>query len=120
MRIRDRIRELRRVPANELLPNPRNWRTHPQQQADVLRRLLAEVGFADAMLARETPDGPMLIDLRCETARHLRRHYTGPNLRGPAPTRGSQTAANERAPCRGPVGRIKRVARVFALDLLTA
>lgn len=70
MQIRDRIRELRRVPAKELLPNPRNWRTHPQRQRDVLRGLLAEIGYADALLARETAEGKlMLIDghLRAET-----------------------------------------------------
>jgi hypothetical protein len=71
MRIRDRIKELRRVPASELLPNPKNWRTHPQSQQDALRGVLAEVGIADAVLARETPNGLMLIDghLRAETAR---------------------------------------------------
>ena len=67
--IRDRIRELRRVPAKELLPNPRNWRRHPREQATALQGILAEVGYADALLARETPDGLMLIDghLRAET-----------------------------------------------------
>jgi hypothetical protein len=29
MNIKDRIRELRRVPASSLRPNPKNWRTHP-------------------------------------------------------------------------------------------
>jgi DNA modification methylase len=70
MKIRDRIRELRRVPARELLPNPKNWRSHPQVQQDVLRGLLAELGYCDAMIARELPDGRLqLIDghLRCET-----------------------------------------------------
>ena len=70
MKIRDRIRELRRVPASELRPNPKNWRTHPQAQADALKGVLAEVGIADAVLARELPDGSlMLIDghLRVET-----------------------------------------------------
>jgi DNA modification methylase len=70
MKIRDRIRELRRVPAAELRPNPKNWRTHPQAQADALKGVLAEVGIADAVLARELPDGSlMLIDghLRVET-----------------------------------------------------
>ena len=28
--VRDRIRELRRVPARELLPNLKNWRRHPK------------------------------------------------------------------------------------------
>jgi hypothetical protein len=70
MKIRDRIRELRRVPASELRPNPKNWRTHPQAQADALRGVLAEVGIADAVLARELKDGTlMLLDghLRVET-----------------------------------------------------
>jgi hypothetical protein len=30
--IRDRIRELRRVPASELIPNLKNWRRHPDKQ----------------------------------------------------------------------------------------
>ena len=70
MQIRDRIKELRRVPAGELRPNPRNWRVHPQAQHDALRGVLAEVGYADALLARELPDGSLvLIDghLRAET-----------------------------------------------------
>jgi hypothetical protein len=39
-------------------------------QADALRGVLAEIGFADALLARETDRGLMLIDghLRAETA----------------------------------------------------
>ncbi len=36
MKIRDRIKELRRVKASELLPNPKNWRTHPTEQADAM------------------------------------------------------------------------------------
>jgi hypothetical protein len=69
--MRDRVRELRRVKACDLLTNPKNWRTHPQAQQDVLRAVLAEIGFADALLARETTSGQlMLIDghLRAETA----------------------------------------------------
>ena len=70
MKIRDRIKELRRVAAGELKPNPRNWRTHPQAQRDALRGVLAEIGYADALLARELADGSLeLIDghLRAET-----------------------------------------------------
>lgn len=70
MHIRDRIRELRRVPAGELRPNPRNWRSHPEAQRDALRGLLAEIGYAGALLARELDDGSLqLIDghLRAET-----------------------------------------------------
>jgi len=70
MHIRDRVKELRRVPARELRPNPRNWRTHPDAQRDALRGVLAEVGYADALLARELDDGALeLVDghLRAET-----------------------------------------------------
>ena len=70
MNIRDRIKELRRVPASSLRPNPKNWRTHPKEQADALRGMLAEIGFAEALVARELEDGTLeLIDghLRAET-----------------------------------------------------
>lgn len=70
MKLRDRIKELRRVPASELIPNPKNWRTHPKEQQDALRGVLAEVGIAGAVLARELPSGElMLIDghMRADT-----------------------------------------------------
>jgi len=70
MQIRDRIKELRRVPAKDLRPNPRNWRLHPSGQADALRGLLAEIGYADALIAYTAADGVLvLIDghLRAET-----------------------------------------------------
>ena len=68
--IRDRIKELRRVVAKKLVPNPKNWRRHPKAQVEALRGLLGEIGYADALLARDMPDGKlMLIDghLRAET-----------------------------------------------------
>ena len=66
MQIRDRIKELRRVKASELVANPRNWRTHPESQKAALSGLLQEIGFAGAELARELPDGRlMLIDGHC-------------------------------------------------------
>ena len=70
MNVRDRIVELRRVPASSLAPNPRNWRKHPKAQHDALRGVLAEVGIAGAVLARQRHDGVLeLIDghLRAET-----------------------------------------------------
>jgi len=69
MIIRDRILGLRRVKASELRPNPKNWRTHPTRQKNALKGILADVGYADALIARETPDGLELIDghLRAET-----------------------------------------------------
>ena len=63
MNIRNRVKELRYVPASQLQPNPKNWRTHPEGQQNALRGILAEVGIAGAVLARETPEGGlMLID----------------------------------------------------------
>jgi len=46
--IRDRIKELRRVQASLLVPNPKNWRIHGKQQAAALKGLLSEVDYADA------------------------------------------------------------------------
>jgi len=71
MNIKNRVREYRVVKASELRPNPKNWRTHPKAQQDALRGVLAEIGMADAVLARELEDGSlMLVDghLRAETA----------------------------------------------------
>ena len=67
--IKNRIKELRQVKASELLTNPRNWRRHPAGQAEALRGALTEIGYADALIAYETPEGLMLIDghLRAET-----------------------------------------------------
>jgi hypothetical protein len=62
MKIRNRIKEIKQVKAKDLLPNPKNWRTHPQAQRDALKGVLAEVGIAGVLLAMETPDGLMLID----------------------------------------------------------
>jgi ParB-like chromosome segregation protein Spo0J len=61
MQFRDRIQELRRVPARELCPNPRNWRVHSPAQQNALRGVLAEIGYADALLVRERDDGQLEI-----------------------------------------------------------
>jgi hypothetical protein len=68
---RNRIKGLRTVRASDLRANPRNWRTHPKEQHDALRAILKEVGWASALVAREMPDGTlMLIDghLRADAA----------------------------------------------------
>jgi hypothetical protein len=70
MKIRDRIKDFRRVQASQLQPHPKNWRIHPSEQQDALRGVLAEIGYAGALLVRELPDGTLgLIDghLRAET-----------------------------------------------------
>ena len=68
--IRDRIKDFRRVKASELFASPRNWREHPQAQQAALLGVLEEIGYADALLARELPDGALeIVDghLRAET-----------------------------------------------------
>ena len=61
-RFADRVVELRRVKASELKQNPMNWRRHPESQSAALEGMLADVGFADAVIARETEDGLELVD----------------------------------------------------------
>ena len=61
MSIKNRIQEFRVVPKSMLMPNPKNWRTHPEAQRAALRGVLAEVGIADAVIARELPDGRLML-----------------------------------------------------------
>jgi len=69
--IRDRIRELRRVPAGELLPHPLNPQIHGQEQRRATEGILRELGYADALIARELPDGRLQV-----LDGHLRREIT--------------------------------------------
>lgn len=71
MEIRDRIKELRRIPASQLIAHPSNWRQHPPLQTKALKGILGDIGFADAVIARETPEGLQLID------GHLRQSIMG-------------------------------------------
>ncbi len=69
--VKDRIRRLVRVKAAELKPHPCNWRLHPPEQRAALEAVLAEIGYAGALIARELPDGSLqLIDghLRAEVS----------------------------------------------------
>jgi hypothetical protein len=65
----DRIKDFRRVSVSDLIPNPKNWRTHPPSQQTAMAGLLEEIGYADALIAYETDEGLVLIDghLRAET-----------------------------------------------------
>lgn len=69
--MKDRIKSLRRVKASLLVPNARNWRTHPDAQRSALRSMLGDVGLVAAAIARELPGGRLeLLDghLRAEEA----------------------------------------------------
>jgi hypothetical protein len=50
LKIKDRIRGFCRLAPERILPNPRNWRTHPDNQRAALQGVLADVGIADAVL----------------------------------------------------------------------
>jgi hypothetical protein len=71
MRIRDRIKELRRVSAKELLPNPKNWRVHPPAQKDALQGLLAGLGYCD-----DAPLPPFPSDYTMAVKNAIRRTDT--------------------------------------------
>jgi DNA modification methylase len=62
MPIKDRIVELRRVRASELIAHPRNFRRHPPAQIAALRGVLEAIGYASALVGRDTPQGVVLID----------------------------------------------------------
>lgn len=49
--LRNRIVGLELHKGGDLTPNDRNWRTHPDAQADALAGVIAEIGQADALLA---------------------------------------------------------------------
>tara|TARA_R110002020_G_scaffold276392_1_gene491755 strand:+ start:574 stop:1191 length:618 start_codon:yes stop_codon:yes gene_type:complete len=69
MAIRNRIKNFEKIRAGDLIPNPKNWREHSAAQRDGLQAMLDKVGYADAVIVRETPEGYMLIDghLRADT-----------------------------------------------------
>lgn len=57
MHIKSLVKELIKVPAKDILPHPMNWRTHPTEQLDTLRGLMAEIGFTTPVLVRKLESG---------------------------------------------------------------
>lgn len=55
------------VPPAELVPNPRNWRTHPAEQQQALSGALSEVGWVAQVLVNRTTghvvDGHLRVEL---------------------------------------------------------
>jgi len=60
--IRNRIKGLKTIQAKHLRPDPRNFRRHPDYQRDSLSEMLVRVGYVDAVVARETEDGYVIVD----------------------------------------------------------
>ena len=70
--IKNRIKELRMIPANKIRENEKNIRSHPVRQVEVMTELLEGIGFAGAMIGREDEEGNVvLID------GHLRKEISG-------------------------------------------
>lgn len=61
MAFRDRIVAFRMVPAIQLIPDARNWRRHSEAQREALSGVLDMIGFAGAVIARETDDGSLVV-----------------------------------------------------------
>ncbi len=61
MKIRNRVVGLRQVRASDLRLNEKNWRQHPPKQQAAMREMLADIGYADALIAREAEDGELVL-----------------------------------------------------------
>lgn len=59
--MRDRIKGLKRIPADKLIPHPENWRIHPDKQRKALSTAMDAIGWADAIIARQLEDGTYQI-----------------------------------------------------------
>jgi hypothetical protein len=73
MEIRDRVQELKRVSASELLDHEGNPRSHPIAQRNAFRGILAEIGIAGALLGyySDRNDGKLtLVDGHMRKAEH--------------------------------------------------
>lgn len=68
--IRNRVQRMEMVQASKLLKNDRNVRRHPIEQQGAIAAIFSKVGFAGAVIVRETPEGLEIIDghLRAEQA----------------------------------------------------
>ena len=60
--MKNRIIDYREVRSGDLVPHPLNWRRHPAHQRSALLAMLADIGHADAIVTRETPEGLMILD----------------------------------------------------------
>lgn len=73
---RDRVSAFVRIPASQIIPNAKNWRTHPPEQQEALRAVLGEIGIAGALLVRKKGRKYELLD------GHL-RHESEPDTEWP-------------------------------------
>lgn len=57
MRVADLYVKTVEVPSDRLRPHPHNWRVHPAAQRQQMLAVMAEIGLAAPIIARELPDG---------------------------------------------------------------
>ena len=70
--LRDRVVEMKRVKASDLVDHPENFRRHEADQQRALTTMLSEIGFAGVVLTRKLPGGKLqIID------GHLRKALAG-------------------------------------------
>jgi len=62
MSIKNRVKELRMVPACDLVENDKNWRRHGIRQREALVAAIGEIGMASAVIAREIDGRLEIID----------------------------------------------------------
>lgn len=58
---RNRIVALHQLRAGDLVPDPLNFRKHPEGQRGALEEVLAEIGYVDGVVARRLEDGRLAI-----------------------------------------------------------
>ena len=70
MQFQDKVKELKRVKVSDLMANKKNWRRHPAKQREVMTEVLAEIGFAGAIIAYVKDGHTIILDghLRAELA----------------------------------------------------
>jgi DNA modification methylase len=72
---RDRIQELVRVKASELVGNAANWREHPDGQREAMRGILSEVGYVSGLIAFRNKKGQLVL-----VDGHLRKDISGDEM----------------------------------------
>lgn len=66
---KNRIVDERDVPPGDLVPNPQNWRRHPNYQLNALQAVLDEVGWVQRVIVNETTG--RLIDGHARVAQSI-------------------------------------------------
>lgn len=72
--MKNRVQRLEYVRASEILPNPKNFQDHPEQQRTLFQAVADDVGMVDALKVFQTANGYMLVD------GHMRRDVAGDEM----------------------------------------